>query len=234
MRAADVMSTRVVMAGPEITVQHAARIMINHRISAVPIVEGDRQLIGIITEGDLLRRAETGTERQRSRWSEWFLPNSRLAADYIESHARRVTDVMTRDVVTVDEFTTLGEIADLMEKHRIKRVPVVHDGKLVGIVSRADLIRVLASSAGCISDEDRDRSIRSRLLAELRQQKWADVLNKADIVVSDGVVHLWGVVGSEGERKALRIAAENTSGVQGVEDHTISGPLRPGPLFPAI
>jgi len=190
MRAADVMSTRVITTGPQTAVHHAARIMINHRISAVPIVEGDRQLIGIITEGDLLRRVETGTERQRSRWSEWFLPNSRLAADYVRSHARRVADIMTPDVVTVDELATLGEIADLMERHRIKRIPVVHDGKLVGIVSRADLIRVLASGAANVSNEDRDQAIRSRLLTELRQQKWAEVLNEADIVVSDGVVHL--------------------------------------------
>src|SRR5215472_18998587 len=129
MRAADVMSTRVITTGPQTAVHHAARIMINHRISAVPIVEGDRQLIGIITEGDLLRRVETGTERQRSRWSEWFLPNSRLAAGYVKSHGRRVADIMTRDVVAVDEFAALGEMADVTEQHRIKRVPVVHGGR---------------------------------------------------------------------------------------------------------
>jgi CBS domain-containing protein len=234
MRATDVMSSPVVAATPQITVQHVARMMINHRISGVPIVEGDQQLIGIITEGDLLRRVETGTERQRSRWSERFRPNSRLAADYVKSHARRVADIMTRNVVTVDEFATLGEIADLMEAHRIKRVPVVHDGKLVGIVSRADLLRILASGATVLSDEESDRSIRNRLLTELRSQKWATHLNEADIVVSNGFVHLWGVVASQRERKALLIAAENTPGVQGVEDHTISGPVRPGPLFPAL
>ena len=234
MRATDVMSTPVVVAGPRITVQHVARMMINHRVSGIPIVEEDGQLIGIITEGDLLRRVETGTERQRSRRSEWFLPNSRLAADYVKSHARRVADIMTRDVVTVDESATLGEIADLMEQHRIKRVPVVHYGKLVGIVSRSDLLRVLTSGAASVSDEDTDRSIRNRLLTELRQQKWATLLNETDIVVSDGVVHLWGVVGSEEERQALRIVAENTSDVREVPDHTISGPLRPGPLFPVI
>jgi len=234
MRATDVMASPVVAATAQITVQHVARMMINHRISGVPIVEGDQQLIGIITEGDLLRRVEAGTERQSSRWSEWLQPNSRLAADYVKSHARRVADIMTRNVVTVDEFATLSEIADLLEKHRIKRVPVVHDGKLVGIVSRADLLRILASGATLVSDEDSDRSIRNRLLTELREQKWAIHLNESDIVVANGVAHLWGVVGSEGERKALRIAAENTPGVQAVEDHTISGPLRPGPLFPAI
>jgi len=233
MRATDVMSSPVVAASAQITVQHVARMMINHRISGIPIVDGDQKLIGIITEGDLLRRVETGTERQRSRWSEWFRPNSRLAADYVKSHARQVADIMTRDVVTVDKFATLDEIAELMEKHGIKRVPVVHDGKLVGIVSRADLLKILASAAA-VSNEDSDRSIRSRLLTELREQKWATHLNEADIVVSTGVVHLWGVVGSEGERNALRIAAENTPGVRAVEDHTILGPLRPGPLFPAI
>jgi CBS domain-containing protein len=228
------MSTPVVAAGPQITVKNVARMMINHRVSGIPIIEEDCQLIGIITEGDLLRRVETGTERQRSRWSEWFLPNSRLAADYVKSHARRVADIMTRDVVTVSKFAALGEIADLMEHHRIKRVPVVHDGKLVGVVSRADLLRTLASGTVTVSDEDKDRSVRNRLLTELRQHKWAALLNEADIVVSDGVVHLWGVVGSKEEHQALRIVAENTPGVRDVDDHTILGPLRPGPLFPAI
>ena len=141
MRAIDVMARDIVTATPEMTVQDVAKLMINHRISGIPIVDGDRQLVGIVTEGDLLRRSETGTERQHSRWSEWFSPNSRLAAEYIKSHARRLADIMTRDVVNVSELATLGEIADLMEAMRIKRVPVVHDGKLVGIVSRADLLR---------------------------------------------------------------------------------------------
>ena len=233
MRAIDVMTKDVVTATPEMTVQDVAKLMINHRISGIPIVDGDRQLVGIVTEGDLLRRSETGTERQHSRWSEWFSPNSRLAAEYIKSHARRLADIMTRDVVNVSELATLGEIADLMEARRIKRVPVVHDGKLVGIVSRADLLRVLASGGANLPDDEGDRPIRSRLLAELRKQKWANP-NELDIIVSDGVVYFWGIVGSEEERRALRVAAENTPGVRGIEDHTISGPLRPGPLFPVI
>jgi CBS domain-containing protein len=233
MRAIDVMTSRVVTATPEMTVQDAAKLMINNRISGLPIVNGDRQLVGIVTEGDLLRRTETGTERRRSRWSEWFSPNSRLAAEYIKSYARRLADIMTRDMVNVAELAALSEIADLMETKRIKRVPVVHDGKLVGIVSRADLLRVLASGGTNSSDDHRDGSIRSRLLADLRKQRWASC-SDSDIVVSDGIVHFWGVVGSEEESRALRVAAENTPGVRGVEDHTISGPLRPAPLFPVI
>ena len=231
MRAIDVMTSQVVTATPQMTVQDVAKLMINNRISGIPIVDADRQVVGIVTEGDLLRRAETGTERRHLRWGEWFSPNSRLAAEYVKTHAKRVADIMTCEVVGVGEFATLGEIADVMETRRIKRVPVVHGGKLVGIVSRADLLRLLAS--GGVTASDDDRAIRSRLFAELRNQKWSR-LNEADIVVSDGVVHFWGVVGSEEERRALRIAAENTPGVRGVEDHAISGPLRPGPLFPVI
>jgi CBS domain-containing protein len=234
MRAIDVMTKDIVRGAPEMTVQDAARLMINRRISCIPIIDPDRRLLGIVTKGDLLRRAQTNTERQRSRWSEWFSPNSRLAAEYIKkSHARRVADVMSRDVVTVTQLATLGEIAELMETRCIRRVPVLHDGKLVGIVSRADLLRVLASGGANSSDDDRDTAIRRRLLADLRKQRWTSC-SDSDIVVSDGIVHFWGVVGSEEERRALRVAAENIAGVRGVEDHSIYGPLRPGPLFPVI
>jgi len=140
---------------------------------------------------------------------------------------------MTRKVTSVGEFATLGEIADLMETERIKRVSVVHEGKLVGIVSRADLLKALASCGTNAPDEESDRSIRSRLLAELRNQP-CSYLNESDIVVSGGVVHFWGVVGSEEERRALRVAAENIPGVRDVEDHSIAGPLHPGPMFPVV
>jgi CBS-domain-containing membrane protein len=207
--------------------------MINLRISGVPVLDKNGQLVGIVTEGDLLRRAETGTERRRSRWSEWFSPNSRLAAEYIESHARRVEDIMTREVVSVGELATLAEIAELMETKRIKRVPVVHDGKIAGIVSRADLLQVLASGGAATANEDGDRLIRERLFAELRKQEWANSA-ASNVVVSDGVVHFWGTVGSEEERRALRVVAENIPGVRGIEDHTIAAPRYLASFFPAI
>jgi CBS domain-containing protein len=210
----------VVTTSPDTTVEKLARLMINLRISGVPVLDGDGRLVGIVTEGDLLRRAETGTERHRSRWSELFSSNSRLAAEYIKSHAKRVADLMTREVVSIDEMATLAEIADLLETKQIKRVPVVHDGRIVGIVSRADLLQVLASGGVKTADEDRDRTIRDQLLTKLRSQKWTDA-SEGRVVVSDGVVHFRGIVGSEAERKALRVAAENTPGVLGIEDHTI-------------
>ena len=159
MRARDVMVRAVATTTPETTVEKVARLMINLRISGVPVLDRNGQLAGIVTEGDLLRRAETGTERRRSRWSQWFSPNSRLAAEYIKSHARRVEDVMTREVVRVGELASLDEIAQLMETKRIKRVPVVHDGKIVGIVGRADLFQVLASGGVTTADEESDRLI---------------------------------------------------------------------------
>ena len=232
MRARDVMVKAVATTMPETTVEKVARLMINLRISGVPVLDRNGQLVGIVTEGDLLRRAETGTERRRARWSEWFSANSRLAAEYIKSHARRVEDIMTREVVSVGELASLGEIAELMETRRIKRVPVLHDGKIVGIVSRADLLQVLASGGATSADENSDRLIRERLLAELGKQEWANP-TESSVVVSDGVVHFWGTVGSEEERTALRVVAENIPGVRGIEDHTISGPRYLTPLFPS-
>ena len=139
---------------------------------------------------------------------------------------------MSREVVSVGELATLAEIAELMQTKQIKRVPVVHDAKIVGIVGRADLLQVLASGGVTTADEESDRLIRDRLLAELRQQEWARAV-EANVVVSDGIVHLWGTVGSEEERRALRVVAENIPGVRGIEDHTSPGPRYLSPLFPA-
>ena len=146
----------------------------------------------------------------------------------------RAIDAMTSRVVTATPQTTVQDAAKLMINNRISGIPIIdEDRRLVGIVSRADLLRALASGGANSSDDDRDGSIRCRLLADLRKQRWAHC-SEADVVVSDGIVHFWGIVGSEEERRALRVAAENIPGVRGVEDHSISGPLRPGPLFPVI
>jgi CBS domain-containing protein len=205
------MVSAVVTASPDTTVEVLARLMINLRISGVPVLDKDGRLVGMVTEGDLLRRVEIGTERHRPRWSEPFSSNSRLAAEYVKSHATRVADVMTREVFSVDETATLGEIADLLEAKKIKRVPVTHDGKVVGVVSRADLLKVIASGGAGTENEEQDQTIRRLLLA----------------VVTDGVVHLWGIIRSEDERRALRVAAENIPGVRGVEDHTEFAPGLP-------
>jgi len=177
MRAMDVMTTNVVTVGPATSVQEVAKILSERSISGVPVVDAENRLIGIVSEGDLLHRVETGTERRvprrrRSWWLDRFAADEELARDYVRSHGRTAEDVMTREVVTVGDTTDLAEIANLLETKRIKRVPVVRDGKLVGIVSRANLVRALAAVGGQLAGDvaSDDRTIRQRLLTELREQ----------------------------------------------------------------
>lgn len=220
MRAIDVMTSEVITVDADTSVQAAAKLMAEHGISALPVIDRCNRVAGIVSEGDLLHRAETGTERRRSWWLEMMTSTNRLAEDYIQSHGSKVKDVMTRDVLSVTEKTPVADIAVLLETNRIKRVPVLRDGKLVGIVSRANLVRALAMTVGAAlggSAAD-DQAIRARLLAELKAQRWAEV-SPANITVKDGVVHLWSSYLSDQERRALIIAAENTPGVRRVEDH---------------
>jgi CBS domain-containing protein len=227
MRAMDVMTTQVITVSPDVSVQDLAKLLSERGISGVPVVENDR-LVGIVSEGDLLHRAETGTERRtaRRRWR-WFDPTPEEAArDYIKSHGRKVGEVMTRDVISVSDETDLGEVAMLMETKRVKRVPVTRDGKLIGILSRANLVRALAASktepeAGVAGD---DRAIHANLLKELDGRDWVKLWAE-DIIVQDGVVHLWlSDDRSEAEREALRVAAENVPGVRRVEEHLVPVP----------
>ena len=220
MHAIDVMTSEVISVDENATIQAVAKLLAERGISAVPVVGKDNQVIGMVSEGDLLHRAETGTERRRAWWLDMMASTNRLAGDYIKSHSGKMKDVMTRSVLSVTETTSVADIALLLETNRIKRVPVVRDGKLVGIVSRANLVQALAMTidetpSGAQAD---DRTIRERLLAELKAQRWAEV-SPANIIVKDGVVHLWSSYLSEPEMRALVVAAENIPGVRRVEDH---------------
>lgn len=221
MKAADIMTVGAATVRPDATVGEAARIMLQYRISGLPVVDESGSLVGIITEGDFLRRAETGTERRRPRWLEVLLGPGRLAAEYAHTHGQRVDEVMTRDVVTVTVDTPVEDIVGLMERHGIKRLPVVDGGKVVGIVSRANLLRMLArlaEQAPPVSADDRE--IRERIMAELDRLEWAPRA-AISIAVDKGVVHLWGTTFDERERQALRVVAENVPGVRRVEDHLV-------------
>jgi len=227
MRAADVMTNEVITVGEDASVQEAAKLLAEHGISAVPVVDRDKRVVGMVSEGDLLHRAETGTERRRAWWLEMVASTNQLAGEYVKSHSGSVKDVMKRDVISVTEETTVADIAILLETSRIKRVPVLREGKLVGIVSRANLVRALAMTikerpSGAEAD---DRAIRDRLLAELKAQKWAEV-SPANIMVKDGVVHLWSSYYSDQEKRALVVASESIPGVRRVEDH-----MRPVPAY---
>jgi CBS domain-containing protein len=220
MKASDVMTPNVISVRPDTLVSEIAELMLEYQISATPVIEKD-ELVGMVSEGDLLRRAETKTERRRSRWIEALTPNSGLAADYVKAHGRAAKDVMTRTVITVTENTSLAAIAEILEARRIKRVPVMHGNRVVGIVSRANLLRAFASQAGArgTAAATTDQSIRDALFAELAAQKWAARPHDANIIVQDGVVGLWGLVQSDEERKAMIVAAEGIAGVRRVEDH---------------
>jgi CBS-domain-containing membrane protein len=221
MKAVDVMTREIVSISPDASVMEAVRLMLQHKISGLPVVDASGNLQGVVTEGDFLRRVETGTERKRSRFVEFLLGPGRLATDYAHASGRKVDEVMTPDVRTVTEDEPLEKVVHLMERHRIKRVPVVRGTKVVGIVTRANLMRAVASLAlaehPVAAD---DAAIRERLLAELRKQSWAPV-GLIDVVVKDGVVKLSGALTDERERQAIRIAAENIPGVKKVEDHLI-------------
>lgn len=224
MNAQDVMVSPVVTVGENATVQEVAKLLIGERISAVPVVDAAGKLAGIVTESDLMRRVEIGTERHYSWWL-WMLSDARtLAADYVKSHARSVRDVMTPNVITAAPDTPLHEIAEVFQKNHIKRVPIVNkNGELVGIVSRANIIQAVASVRPRLEISLPDAAIRNRLIDELKKQPWAHA-HKLNVTVTEGVVELWGFVENEQERQAVKVAAESIPGVSAVSDHLMRTP----------
>ena len=222
MKASDVMTVGAATIRSDASAPEAARLMLQYAISGLPVVDAAGHVVGIITEGDFLRRTETGTERQhRPRWLEVLLGPGRLADEYVHSHSRKVEEVMTRQVVKVAEETPVDEIARLMERHRIKRVPVTRDNTVVGIVSRANLLRGLARLADqAPAATANDLAIREQILTELDAQVWGRRA-PIDVTVRNGIVQLWGPVADERVAQALRVAAENLPGVKGVEVTTL-------------
>lgn len=217
MQAQDVMARGVIAIGPDMPVQIAARAMVSNKVSALVVMGIDARLMGIISEGDLLRRVETGTEQTHSSWPDMFLSSDTLTREFIKSHGKRASDVMTRDVVTAAPETPLREIADLMQKHGIKRVPILKDDVVVGIVSRADFLRVLARINETIDWIETDRGLYDRFVDSIKDQPWAG--RPFNIVINDGDAELWGYVYSENEKTAVRVAAEATPGIESVVDH---------------
>lgn len=217
MKAHDVMTWGVISVEPEATVTRAVRLMLQNKISGLPVVDASGRLVGMVTEGDFLRRGEIGTQRQRPRWLEFLLGPGKLAAEYVQASGQKVREIMTPEPQTITPETPLEEVVGLMERHRVKRLPVMQDGKVVGIVSRANLLHALASVAREVkAPAGDDATIRERILAECAKQPWAPHVN---VVVRDGVVGLWGVITDERERQAFIVAAENVPGVKAVHDH---------------
>jgi CBS domain-containing protein len=218
MRAHQIMTRQVVTVAPESSIVDAANLMLDHHVSGLPVVSPDGRLIGIISEGDFLRRAEIGTERKRGRWLRMLLGPGKSAADFVHEHGRKVGEIMTVNPHTVTEDTALEAIVRSMEKHHVKRLPVMRGDQLVGIVTRKNLLRAVASLAREVPDPTAaDDNIRDRIVAAMEKNDWMPF--GLTVQVRDGVVHLNGVITEERSRQAAIVAAENVCGVKEVHDH---------------
>jgi CBS domain-containing protein len=236
MNVADVMTEKVISVTPETTIAEAARLMLQHRISGFPVVDPGGAVVGVVTEGDLLRRTETGTERRHARWLEFLISPGRLADEYAHANARKVGDVMSEDVVAVAPQDPLAEVVRLMERRHIKRLPVIEAGRLVGIVSRANLVQALLNNlakpaAG--QESPGDAEIRERILAEIARQPWGPRAS-VDVRVTAGAVALYGTITDDRERAALQILAEKIPGVTAVLDNLVWVEPVSGLVIPTI
>ncbi len=231
MQVRDVMTRNVISVVIGETVLNAVNAMLQNRISGLPVIDAQGSLVGMVTEGDFLRRGEIGTQRRRPKWLEFLVGPGRLADEYVHASGRKVQEVMTSDPVTVSEDASLETVVELMERRHIKRLPVLHDGKMVGIVSRANLMLALASLA---RDKETlatdDAAIRDRVLAAFEKQRWAPQVN---VMVKNGVADLWGTIMDERERRACLVTAENVAGVTEVHDHLVWVEPMSGMAFPS-
>ena len=217
--AAEIMTRSVITIHPDASIADAVQLMLGQRISGLPVVDADGTLVGVLTEGDLLRRFETGTEKHRPRWLEFLRGPGQLAEDYVRTHGRKVREVMTDDVATAGEDATLESLVNTMESRRVRRVPIVTAGKLVGVVSRADLLKVLAKALDQrTAQAGSDEAIREAVIAELMRQDHG-ARARLSVVVTVGVVFLEGLIYDPRERTAMRVAAENVPGVKEVRDN---------------
>jgi CBS domain-containing protein len=223
MRAHHIMTRQVITVGPDSSIVDAANMMLQHHISGLPVVDTAGKLIGIVSEGDFIRRAEIGTQRQRGRWLRFLVGPGGIASDFVHEQGRRVQEIMTPDPITIMEDTTLREIVRTIERHHVKRLPVMRRDQLVGMVTRADLLQAIADLAPDVADPtDDDDHIRSGVRAAIEKSDWAP--SRFDVTVRDGVVHLNGVVTDERCRQAAIVAAENVPGVRQVLDELCSYP----------
>jgi CBS domain-containing protein len=219
MKAADVMVTDVITLRPQDTVKTAAAVLLDKRISAAPVIDDEGRLVGIVSEGDLMRRAEIGTERRRSWWLELMVAPETKAAEFVKAHAVKVADVMTKSLVTATEETSLRDVATLLEKNGIKRVPIVRGEKVAGIVSRRNLLQAFTETAAATGNVTAtDGAIKDMITEKIRALPWGEPW-LVTVTVADGGVELWGPVDSEQQRQALRVAAESTPGVKEVKSN---------------
>ena len=228
MKASDIMSTDVVTVGPKASVQEVAELLLKHRISGVPVVDDKGRVLGMVSEGDLLRRADAGTGHERSWWLKLLLGSEGLAREYIHEHSPEIADVMSREIITASPDTPVSDLAEILEKHRIKRLPIVKDGKLIGIVSRANLLHALVSLRPHIPERPvADSELRETILKRMRDEPWIGT-SLVNVTVAAGSADVWGIVDTSAEKKALRVLVETTLGVKAANDNLIVRPIGGG------
>lgn len=218
MRAHQVMTRNLITVTPDTSIRDAALLMLDKHVSGLPVVDETGKLAGIISEGDFLRRSEIGTQTRRKRWLALILGSGKDADDFVRQHGRKVDEVMTADPVTAGEETSLEAIVQLMEKYNVKRIPIVSGNRLVGIVTRTDLLRAVANLDQFVPDPTADDDhIRARIVRAIQKNDWAPV--ELDVMVRDGIVSIRGTITDERSRQATIVAAENIEGVRKVHDH---------------
>jgi CBS domain-containing protein len=218
MCAHQIMTRSVISVNPDTTIVEAANIMLKRHVSGLPVVDETGKLVGVVSEGDFIRRSEIGTQRKRGRWLRFILGPGKSASDFVHEHGRKVSEVMTPSPLTITEDTALAEIVDLMERNSVKRLPVVRGDKVVGIVSRANLLQAVAGLARQVPDPTADDDhIRNRIIDALEKTDWCPF--GLNVIVRDGIVHLSGVITEERSRQAAVVATENIEGVKKVHDH---------------
>jgi CBS domain-containing protein len=218
MRAHQIMTKNVITVGPDSSIVDAAKLMLEHHTSGLPVLDKSGALVGVISEGDFLRRSEIGTQRRRASWLQFLLGSGREAREFVHQSGRKVEEIMAREPVTVTEDTKLEELVELMEKHDIKRLPVMRSDQLVGIVTRANLLQAVASLARDVPDPTADDDhIRERVTRAIDETHWRPI--GLQVTVRNGVVHLHGIIVNESSRQAAIVAAENVAGVKEVHDH---------------
>lgn len=218
MRAHQIMTRSVVSVTPDTTVREAATLMLERHISGLPVIDADGKLVGIVSEGDFIRRSEIGTQHKRGGWLSYLLSLRSHSVDFVHENGRKISEVMTPDPFTVTEDTSLEDIVALMERKHVKRLPVVRNEKLVGIVSRSNLMQAVASLAHDIPDPTADDDhIRKRIIESLEKSDWCPI--GLSVVVRDGIVHLSGIITQASVRQAIIVTAENVAGVRKVHDH---------------
>jgi CBS domain-containing protein len=218
MRAHQIMTRHVITVGPETTILEAANTMLQNHISGLPVVDANGALVGIVSEGDFIRRAEIGTQRKRGRWLNLLLGPGAAASDFVRAQGRKVGEIMTPEPLTVTEETSLEDIVRLMEKNNVKRLPVMRGNRIVGLVSRSNLLQAVAALARDVPDPTADDDhIRERIIATIAKNDWMPF--GLNVVVRNGIVHLDGVITEERSRQAAIVAAETVAGVKEVHDH---------------